>query len=397
MRLKNENLFFIILVFFHTAVLLYLITTYSISYAEAVIYFDKTSLLSYIIQFSTSIIGQNDFGIRLPFVFFYILSSLLLYLLLDDYFKHKRDRLITLSIFMLLPGVNSAALLVNNSIIVIFCTLLYLYIYKMYNRKCHILLIIFLFIDNSFAILFLTLFFYAIKKKDNILLFVSLILFATSMFIYGFAVGGIPKGFIIDTFAMYASVFSPFIFIYYFYAIYRTGLKYEKDIFWYLGIVSLGLSLIFSLRQHIHLEDFAPFVVIGIPLMVKLFLHSMRIRLRIFRKVHYFIATIGILFLVSNFLLLIFNQYLYKYLQNPSKHFAYNYHIVKELSNKLKEKKIYSIATNDKQLTKRLEFYGITNKNAKYILYESKNKNIANQFNISYFDTNIKSYTLKKR
>jgi len=129
MRLKNENLFFIILVFFHTAVLLYLITTYSISYAEAVIYFDKTSLLSYIIQFSTSIIGQNDFGIRLPFVFFYILSSLLLYLLLDDYFKHKRDRLITLSIFMLLPGVNSAALLVNNSIIVIFCTLLYLYIY----------------------------------------------------------------------------------------------------------------------------------------------------------------------------------------------------------------------------------------------------------------------------
>jgi len=259
------------------------------------------------------------------------------------------------------------------------------------------LLIIFLFIDNSFAILFLTLFFYAIKKKDNILLFVSLILFATSMFIYGFAVGGIPKGFIIDTFAMYASVFSPFIFIYYFYAIYRTGLKYEKDIFWYLGIVSLGLSLIFSLRQHIHLEDFAPFVVIGIPLMVKLFLHSMRIRLRIFRKVHYFIATIGILFLVSNFLLLIFNQYLYKYLQNPSKHFAYNYHIVKELSNKLKEKKIYSIATNDKQLTKRLEFYGITNKNAKYILYESKNKNIANQFNISYFDTNIKSYTLKKR
>ena len=100
---------------------------------------------------------------------------------------------------MLLPGINSVALLVNESIVVVFGTLLYLYLYKVREKEHYVLLILFLFIDNSFAILFLALFFYSLNKKDNTLLIVSLILFGLSMSLYGFSFNGVPKSYFLPS------------------------------------------------------------------------------------------------------------------------------------------------------------------------------------------------------
>jgi hypothetical protein len=249
-----------------------------------------------------------------------------------------------------------------------------------------------LFIDNSFSILFLALFFRSLQKKDNILLIVSLILFGISMSMYGFIIDGKPKGFLLDTFGLYSSIFSPIIFIYYFYSIYRIGIKYDKDMFWYLSATSLGLSLIFSLRQHIDLEDFAPFVVIGIPIMVKLFLHSMRIRLKRFRTLHHSIATIALTLLVINFLIFTFNKYLYLLIDRPSSHFAYNYHIANNLANQLKERNIYSIKT-DFKLQNRLRFYGISN-SSKRTLTKVDNPHLKDTINIKYHSKVIESYQI---
>ena len=209
---------------------------------------------------------------------------------------------------MILPGVNSSALVVNESIIVIFFTLLYIYLTKVKSKKYYPLLVLFLFIDNSFAILFLALFFYSIKTKDNIQLILSLILFGASMSMYGFDMGSRPQGYFLDTFGIYATIFSPVLFIYFFYAIYRIGIKHDKDIFWYISMTAFGLSLIFSLRQRVQIEDFAPFVVIAIPIMVKLFIHSLRIRLKEFRKMHYLMARAAIIILVLNFAGFVFNN-----------------------------------------------------------------------------------------
>lgn len=392
LTINRYHTIFISLLLVHISLLVYLTSEFSISYKEALIYFENTqTLLHYLTNISTSILGQNDFGLRFPFIFFYICSSILLYLLTENYFKNESDRLISVAIFMLLPGVNSGALLVNESIIVVFLTLLYLYVEKKRNYECYLLLFIFLFIDNSFAILFLALFFRSISRKDNYLLVISLILFGLSMGMYGFEISGKPKGYFLDTFSVYATIFSPFLFLYFVYAIYRVGLKHEKDLFWYLSSSALALSLLFSLRQKVAIEDFAPFVVIAIPIMVKLFMQSFRVRLKQYRTNHYGFALLALCVLLLNFAILIANKTLYLFLENPKKHFAYKHYIVKEISKELTQKDINAIKVYDEKLQLRLKFYNIGH-SSNLILYSSIIKDPLDSFSIEYYGKNIDTY-----
>jgi hypothetical protein len=208
---------------------------------------------------------------------------------------------------------------------------------------------------------------------------------------YGFDIQGHPKGYFLDTFGIYASIFSPIIFLYFFYTIYRVGIKEEKDLYWYIAVTSLLLSFIFSLRQRIDISDFAPFVVIAVPLMVKLFLHSYRIRLRDFRKNHIIFARLMLLILLINTSVLLFNKVLYIFLEDPSKHFAYKYHGTQELAQKLKSLGINKINTNDYKLQKQLDYYGVT-KGSKYILSKVKNSDNLYEITIRYFNKDIKNY-----
>lgn len=390
--LNRYNIIFIALLLLHSGFLFYLANDFSISYKEALVFFENTNfILHTLTNFSTSIFGQTDIALRLPFILFYILSSILLYLLTQNYFKSEIDRLISVAIFMLLPGINSAALLVNEAILVVLCTLTYIYIYQKRAKECYLLLLLFLFIDNSFAILFLALFFRSLVKKDNYLLVISLFLFGISMSMYGFAIGGKPKGYFLDTFSIYATIFSPVLFLYFFYSIYRVGIKHEKDLFWYISATALGMSLLFSLRQKIAIEDFAPFVVIAIPVMMKLFMHSFRIRLSEFRKIHYNFVAISLFVLLLNFLILIANKSLYIVLENPKKHFAYKHHVAKELANTLKVNGIYGVKTYNYKLQLRLKFYGIR-ETSNRIMYSSYVDGAFYTLPIEYIGKNIDTY-----
>jgi hypothetical protein len=213
------------------------------------------------------------------------------------------------------------------------------------------------------------------------------------MQMYGFDVGGRPRGYFLETFGLYASIFSPILFLYFFYALYRVGLKEEKDLYWYIAFTSLGLSLLFSLRQKVNIVDFAPFVVIAIPLMVKLFLHSFRVRLKIFRGKHILFAKVMLSVLILNFIILLFNKPLYLIIDNNKNHFAYKYHNIKELAQQLKENNITAIMTDKKNLQNRLKFYGIEYGN-KYFLYQKKPEYYDKEFDIKYYNKIIKSYYL---
>ena len=391
MRLDKYSYSYIGLLVFHTVVLLFIANDFSISYKESLKYFDDSNILYYITYISTNIFGNNNFALRLPFVLFYTASSILFYNITDGYFRHQWDRVIALSIFMVLPGVNSSALLVNESIVVIFFTLIYLYSYKVTKQHNYFLLFLFLFVDNSFAILFLSLFIYSLNKKDNKLLVISLILFGLSMSIYGFDMGGRPRGYFIDTFGMYATIFSPILFIYFFYSIYRVGIHFKKDIYWYIAITALMLSFIFSLRQKIDIADFAPFTVIAVPIMVKLFMHSIRVRLKEFRKVEYSIAVVSIVILVLNFFVLVFNKQFYRFMDDPSKHFIYKYHTTQELAMRLKDLGIEKIDTKNKQLQQKLKYYGIE-KGEDLYLSEHFIPNCEKTITIKYYGKLIKRY-----
>lgn len=347
-------------------ILVFVADTLSIGYKESLVFFNETGLLNFLTQLSGTIFGQNNISIRLPFILFYALSSILIYHITDDYFKNQTDRLISAILFMILPGVISASLLVHNTIIVILCVLMYLYYYKNYQSHNYFLLVIFLFIDNSFAILYLALFFYSLRRKENTLIIVSLLLFGLSMQIYGFDSSGKPRGHFLDTFTLYASIFSPMIFLYYIYVMYRIGIKGTKTIYWYISVVALSFSLLFSFRQRIQIEDFAPYVVITLPIIVKYFLHTLRIRLPRFRKKHYQWSFVALFLLFLSVTVVLFNKPIYLFIKNAEDHFAYKYHFAYEISEELKANNINYITTNY-QLENRLKYYGIKS-GKKYLL-----------------------------
>lgn len=354
----SDYIFYTILSLF-VVTLIFVANTLSISYKEALNVFDNISLLRIITYIPLNLFGYNDISLRLPFILFYVMSTYIMYMITLDYFKYKIDRLINITIFMLLPGVLSASLLVNTAIIVTFCTLLYLYYYKTRQKHNYILLGIFLFIDNSFAIFYLALFFYAMSQKENKLFIVSLLLFGLSMYIYGFSTGGKPKSYFFDTFGIYASIFSPFLFLYFFYSMYRIGVKGTRTLYWYISVTALVLSIVFSIRQRVYIEDFGPYVVIALPLMLKLFLHTYRVRLPQFRGIHKKLLYITGFILLLNVGLTLFNKPIYLFLENPKKHFAYQYHFVKEISEILKQNNINYVYSDNIELIKRLKFYGI--------------------------------------
>ena len=396
MSIVNKyNYIFIIFVFIASIILFFTANTLDISYDESLIYFNNSSILNILTNISTYIFGKSNIALRLPFVLSYIISSVLFYKISKIYIKKNRDQLISVLIFISLPGLISSALLVNISILVILFTLLYIYLYNKTNKHSYFLLVLFLILDNSFAILFISLFFYSLRQKDNYLLVVSLALFGISMQVYGFDTGGKPKGFFIDTIAIYMSIFSPLIFFYFVYSLYKSALNDSLDLLWYIATTTLVFSLLLSFRQNINIEEFAPFVVIAIPIMVKIFLNSYRVRLPQFRNKHKLWLNITIIVLLINSIVLIYNKPLYLYFEYPSKHFAYKYHFTSLIASKLHNLNISHINIIDKQLASKLKFYGIYD-GSDYTLVKEKPKNIYKIINIDYLDKEISKFYIIK-
>lgn len=392
---NNQNIRVGLILAFSFFVLLLNINSLSISYNEALNLYVNSSLLSYITNISTFIFGMNDYALRLPFLIFYVLSGLLMYKITEDFFRYEKDRILNLGIFLALPGVFSASMLVNTSIIVLFFVLLYIYVFQKTKKHNEYLLLFCLFIDSSFAVVYLALFFWSLVHKDNRLMIVSLALFTISMYIFGFSTDGKPKNYFLDTFATYVTVFSPLIFFYLLYSIYRISIKKEeKTLIYYISATALFISFLFSFRQKIAIEDFAPLVVISLPFVIKIFLSSYRVRLKEFRKGYNILIFLVLLMLGINLFLTLNNKILYKYIQNPKKHIVYNYHVAKDLANILKEKHINKILI-DQRMQLRLKFYDIKAGND-YILSKSKIINYDEIIEIKYYDIVVAKYYLKK-
>lgn len=346
-------------VFFDLLFLLLMAPSLGIGPSEARIFYSGEGLLFWIVSISTKLFGQSELGLRLPFVLLHGAALVLLYQVSKEYVKKPEDRLLSIALYAFLPGVNSAALLVNEAGIVIVLTLFFLLLYERGSFWGHALLPALVFVDNSFAVLFFALIFYAVHKRDTPLLVESLLLFAISMYLFGFDTSGKPKGYFMDTLGVYAAVFSPLLFIYFFYAIYRILIKEQKRLLWFISSTALFFSLLLSFRQKVRVEEFAPFLVIAVPLMVSVFMHSYRIRLASYRLKHRVLFGLVAISLAANTVVTFFNKPLYLVLDDPRKHFAYPFHLAKELASGLKAMGVQSVKVKDPALQGQLRFYGI--------------------------------------
>ena len=378
--------------------LLYAANSLSISYNEAEIFFQKHSLLSCILKLSTHFFGQNDLAVRGVMIFFHIASVVLMYKVSKFYIKLEFDRIIAVLLFVLLPGTLASALIINNAGICITLALLCIYLFHI---KKKILFSLFFclafFIDGDFLIFYAGFFIFALYKRKPPLAWLSAILFLLTLYFFGFETNGRPSGHFIDTFGIFAAVFSPFVFIFFVYTIYRIWVKEKKDLLWFIAICSFCFCMIVSVRQRLELEQFLPFCVIATPLMVRVFFNSYRVRLPKFRKGHKICTSLVMLFLIFNWSAIIFNQIFYLFLSDPTKHLTYKFDVAKELADKLKEAGVQDITTEDARLALRLKFYGIKTKSYSKNLLASADLDEKSKFSIEKMGKVVANFNIKER
>jgi hypothetical protein len=331
----------------------------SISAAEASLLYGDVSFLQILIKTSLHLFGQNDFALRFVIVLLHVMSVVLMYLISRKYILQERNRLWLLLMFVLLPGVVSSAIVISSASIIIFGLLLYIYLHdRAPQYLLNSILLFYAIVEVGFVYLFLGVAIYYLFQKNKMLFAYNILLYFLSSFLYGFDAVGYPSGHFLDILGVYSAIFTPIIFIYIFYTLYRRYLTNKTDIIWYISSTALIFSLLLSFRQSIHIENFAPYLIIALPLAAQTFISSYRVRLKQHRHKYKIVFIVSFIFLLLNSFAVFFNKDLYLLIENPKKHFAYDMHIAKELADKLKDLNISCIDTHLK-MQKRLRFYEI--------------------------------------
>ena len=365
-----HRLIFFSILLIDAVILFFLTSEISISYREAELLYGNFSFLQLLVKSSLYFFGQNDFALRLPMITLHLLSLLLLSEISKKYIESSKNRLWLILLFVLLPGVVSSSLIINSAGLLIFGVLLFVYIYENFSNKIvYVLLPIYAIVDTGFIYLFLALMAYYLLKKEKQNFLYALFAFVFSIYIYGFEIHGRPSGHFLDAIGAYAAVFSPIIFVYIFYTLYRRYLTDKDDLAWYIASSALLISLILSFRQRVSVEYFAPYLMLALPLAAQTFISSYRVRLKMFRKNYKAIFVVSFILLLINTLVVLFNKELYLIIDNPKKHFAHDMHIAKELAQELKSQNINCVTT-DVETQSRLRFYGISDCK-KYILVKN--------------------------
>ncbi|MDD2370021.1 MAG: hypothetical protein PHQ90_12030, partial [Sulfuricurvum sp.] len=258
----REKAFFLALLGVNTLLLVLQIKGLSISYNEAKILYGDVSLLRSLINLSLDIFGQNDYALRLPMILLHMISVILLYGMSGFYVKRESDRLWIVLIYVLLPGVTSAALVVDNAGLVIASLFLFSYTYLRFEKYALGLLPFLLMVDPAFAYLFFAVALYGIYRKDYLFIGIGSGLLLVSIRLYGIHVGGLPESRFLDALGVYAAIFSPIVFLYLFYVLYRRFFAKEWDLIWMIASSAFLVSLLLSFRQKVEVQTFAPFLLI---------------------------------------------------------------------------------------------------------------------------------------
>jgi len=245
--------------------------------------------------------------------------------------------------------------------LVIFFLLLFFVLEQRYPRPAIFASIPLAMMDPSFLLLFLALAVLGFYRREVFIGAVGVLGMTLNYYLYGFETGGGPKGHFLDIFSVYAAIFSPLVFLYFIYTMYWFLIKWKKPfpMLWFTSFTVFVFSLLLSLRQNIDMADFGPYAVIAVPLVVYLFLHSMRLRLPQFRRRHQVIFLVVMISLATITGLTFYNKPFYLLISNPKKHFAFEHHFAKELAEELKSRGIRRVVCADASLQVRLRFYGI--------------------------------------
>ena len=273
--------------------------TTPISPSEAHLFFqDKTTVATFLMHLGQGLI-PGELGFRLPFLFLGFLNALLFYAVAASFFSREDDRTLALIFYLLLPGVVISSVLANDTLIITSMVLLFLYFYLGGYRLISLLPFFFLSLVHWSALYFyMTMMLYGLFQKKRWIFLASV----AALGVY-FLIGiEIPqnhsKSYFFELLGIYATIFSPLLFIYLFYALYRTLLRGERDIIWYISFGALVISLGLSLQERIKITDFSSYLMLGMIVTVRTYHSSLRVRLKCFQsdyRVLFWVVTVSLI------------------------------------------------------------------------------------------------------
>ncbi len=351
---------FLLTVFLYVVAVFYLVITTPISPHEAKTFYTSHDLVSTLMHWGHHLFS-GLFGLRVFFILFGFLSISLFYEFSRRYFEKREDAYLATFIFMLLPGIITGSTLANVAIIILPLVLLFVLLYE----KQHFILLPFImlalfFIHEASIIFFIALLIYGVIHKDKKLSIVSAsFLLAFIYLAKGIEISGRPSGHFAEIFGLYAAVFSPFVFIYFFYTMYRILLREKKNLTWFISFTALAFSLLLSVRQRVHLTDFAPYVTIAIVLMLDTYNHSLRVRLPQFQKRYRLGFKILIASLIFGIGFLLLHQVLFYTMEKPKIYFAKHVYKPYLLAKTLKAQHIKCYDTSNIRQKYQLQYYNI--------------------------------------
>ena len=344
----------------YAAALLYLVITLPMGPHEAKVYYESKNILYALTHFYNGWF-ENGLAFRLPFLFFGLANIPLFFIISKSYFRKVDESYLASAIFAMLPGIITASVLVNIGVIVITLVLAFLILYE--KRRVFLqafVMILLLLIHDASIIFFISLSIFSAFKRDKLLFSFSIILAAISLIYFNeLNIGGRPSGEFMKLFALYMALFSPLVFIYFFYALYRIWLREKKDILWYISFTAFSLSILLSLRQQVKMTDFAPYVIVAVVLMVLIYYRTVNVRLPQFQKSYRLGFNIVMVSLLLTSSSIIFHQLLFFILKDNSKHFAYSFYEPYWRVSELKKTGQNCYTANRKKVQYQLKYYGI--------------------------------------
>jgi len=345
---------------FYTSAIIYLASTIPIGPHEANVYYSDRDLL-YSLTHMCEGHFNNFLTFRIPFVFFGLLNIPLFFTMSQLYFEKTEESYLATSLYLLLPGIITSTILVNISVLVITLVLFFIIFYEkkiIWGQALSMLVL--LFIHDASIIFFMALAIFFAIKKENKLFLISIIFLATSLvFFNGLVIGGRPEGEFLQLFGLYMALFSPLVFLYFFYSLYRIWLREEKDILWYISSIAFVFSILLSLRQQVDMTDFAPYVIVSVVLMLVTSRKSVYVRLPQFQSSY----RLGFNLLFGSLLIsagiIIFHQFFFTILDDKSKHFAYPFYEPYWQVLELREIGQNCYTVSNKKVQYQLKYYGI--------------------------------------
>ncbi|WP_292664323.1 hypothetical protein [Nitratifractor sp.] len=360
---RYDRIFYTLSVGYFLALALLLWTT-PLSPSEAKLFYEGSTTPTVWIARTLHHWLPGVLGLRLFPYLLGLINAGLYWSIVRDYFTREEDARFAFFLYLLLPGVIASGILLNEATYAFTMVLLFLWAYR---RRIFWLqglaLAILLPSPTATFALYGMIALYGYRKGERVLLWLGLLFLLGSLLLGSYDFRGRPQGHFLELLGVYAALFSPFYFIYYFYALYRVSLEGPRDLHWYIASGALILSILLSIRQQILIVDFSPYLLAGAMIPVAVYLRSLRVRIRPFQRTYRAAASFVIFTMILSALLLFLHRPIYRLLGSPHWFFASALYEPYDLATRLqKGGEVYTLSNLKKKERKVLRFYGISDK-----------------------------------